>query len=146
MSPQREPGVVPNILQGVVIGLTIAVLIGLYDQGKDWLDRREQVRYIRAFLVEGVNKTCETTDPKTRSFYYLKMLVDLKSALSIRSDGLSYDEKKELLDLLPFDEFGRPYIPKVNPVDAAIITKTFEQLKGVTWAKIPSESVCTMKE
>lgn len=128
-----------EIINGVVTGLVLAIALASYDLVKNHLSKREQINYIRALILDGYHRVHNAENDETERLYYVLFIRHLESAISTRSARLSYDEKRQILILMPYSSDGLIALPPAGvPMPTGLVETTFEQFKEVPWLRLPA--------
>ena len=139
-----------KIIEGVVIGVVVASLLGVYDRLRRSSRRREQIRHIRTVvetaeieiqkavpivLIEG--RKPQVSVGEMRSALYKELIRELTIALEDRSGELSYEQRYELRKFIVRQETlldtvfreGRPSMEFYEQ-------EVFEALRKLEWIQI----------
>ena len=100
----------PALLEGVVVGVTIAVLLGLAGWARARYREREQIRHIRTMLrnsYQGMRAATDIRDgPRhvsadlVRLWMFQGLLRQIECALAYRSSHLHYDKTFDIRSIL----------------------------------------------
>ena len=138
-----KPSLLRQILHGVVVGVTIAVILGGYDRVSDTIERRDQERHIGEFLSAYL---CDIHTASERykedkllimkMGLYQSMIDRLRDVLDDRSTKMTYDRRDKAWRamLLFFDEDRISRIPtSYEEVDNLRLDMIVESLRDVEW-------------
>ena len=136
-----------DILQGVVIGITVALILGFYDLGKQLIERNTQIRYIREIIVEGMDLVAcaqdativESGESRTvpahriRHAYFKDMQDKVESALNGLAVHVQYGKKRELLESLGIVDRIVDAFRGGIPTDPTTYDIPFDQIRAMRW-------------
>ncbi len=147
-----DPLGLSNLLTGVTIGVTTAVLLGLGEWLRRWLHRREQIKFVRGLIVERFKKLRDeeplpplpsgaSAPPidAVRWQMYHAVLRDLEVALSYRLTMLDYGKTHELQSILTAQRdmirnlFGNTRYP--GGLD--YYRQRYDDFRRLEWLKLP---------
>ena len=124
-----------NVISGLVIGLGVSIILGLYQIGRGCLERRRQMRYVSQVVSYGINRVRKTGSYTEKIFYYNLMLRELESFLESESSSrIRFVEKQTLRTALPYGVDGIIQFltqPPDNPNE--FFHQATEQFDGVKW-------------
>ena len=99
-----------ELVEGVTIGITIAIILGIYTFCRRRLTRRKQVNHLRHLISQGYDRITGETGfshrekviPVDMLQYYLFRNIqrDLDDALKYRGDSLNFEEVHEIKAIL----------------------------------------------
>ena len=124
-----------SVISGLVIGLGVSIILGLYQIGRGCLERRRQVRYVSEVVSYGINRVRKTGSYTRKLFFYNLMLRELEYFLeSEASSRIRFVEKQTLRTALPYALDGSIQFltqPPDNPNE--FFHQATEQFEGVKW-------------
>ena len=137
-----------EVFHGVVIGVTVTVIFGLYDLMNKRLNRQKQIKYIRAVVKERIDKMTSAPDTQknlsgdfpsisvddVRRALYERMRKDIESAFEHRTSEITFDEKKEVKDAL--EVIDRVFSNQQTPVGMDLYQYTFDELQKINWLNL----------
>ncbi len=127
--------VASDVLSGVLMGLGISVILGLYQVGRACFKRRSQKRYFSEIVSDGINRVRKTANPHRKLFYYNLMLRELEQLLGPgASSRIKFSEKQLLRTALPHNIDGSVLFltqPPDNPSE--FFHQAAEQFEGIKW-------------
>lgn len=146
--------IVASLLTGVTVGVTTAVLLGLGGWLRRWLHRREQIKFVREFIVERFRviqnqqplpslPSGESPPPvdAVRWTLYQAALRDLEVALSYRLTMLDYGKVHELQSILTGQRdlirnlFGTERLPE----GLEYYRQRYDNFQQLAWLKLPPD-------
>ena len=140
---EAKPSLLRQILHGVVIGVTIAVILGGYDRVSDTIERRDQERHIGEFLsaylcnIHTASERYKEDDPLIMKMGLYQSMIDrLRDVLDNRSTKMTYDRREQAWSsmLLFFDEEKISRIPtSYEEVDNLRLDMIVEDLIDFEW-------------
>lgn len=137
-----------SILEGVVIGVTVAIILGVYQLGNELIERRTQMRYIREIVAvarDQMSNAAELTvsgftasPDEIRHTIFQEMYANVDSALSV-ADKIPFEQKVELklalrgvdIALKGFANVG------IRAMNLGVQEDLFNHLATAVWLKIP---------
>ena len=127
--------VATSVISGLVIGLGVSIILGLFQMGRGCLERRRQVRYASDVVSYGINRVRKTGSYTRKIFFYNLMLRELQYFLeSGASSRIRFLEKQTLRTALPYALDGSIRFltqPPDNPKE--FFHQATEQFDGVKW-------------
>ena len=124
-----------SVISGLVIGLGVSIILGLYQVGRGCLERRRQKRYVSEVVSAGINRVRKTGNYTRKLFFYNLMLRELEDFLeSEASSRIRFVEKQTLRTALPYALDGSIRFltqPPDNPNE--FFHRATEQFDGVEW-------------
>ena len=124
-----------SVISGLVIGLGVSIILGLYQMGRGCLERRRQKRYVSQVVSAGINRVRKTGSYTRKLFFYNLMLRELEYFLeSEASSRIGFVEKQTLKTALPYALDGSIRFltrPPDNPKE--FFHQATEQFDGVEW-------------
>lgn len=148
-----DPLGLANLLTGVTIGMTTAILLGLGEWLRRWLRRREQIRFVREFIV-GQFKIIRDKEPLpplpsgesappidvVRWVFYRGVMRDLEVALSYRLTMLDYGKTHELQSILATHrDMIRNLFERTDrhPGDLEYYRQRYDDFRQLKWLNLP---------
>ena len=140
-----------EIVRGVIVGVTVAVCLGLYDQWRIHKEESDQKRFVQDVIQDGMDRIrldrptenlkelpadviAALTPDSLRSASYVAMRQSLQSAFEQRSSRISYDERKQVFDAL---ELIDDVLSNARqPVGMDLYNDTFDELRKVPWLRL----------
>ena len=124
-----------DVISGLVIGLGISIILGLYQMGRGCFERRRQIRYVSEVVSDGINRVRKTGSYTRKIFFYNLMLRELEYLLeSEASSRISFVEKQTLRTALPYALDGSIQFLTQPPDNAnEFFHQATEQFEGVKW-------------
>ena len=149
-----DPLGLTNLLTGVTIGVTTATLLGLGEWLRRWLRRREQIKFIREFIV-GQFETIRDQEPlppppggedappidAVRWVIYQGVLRDLEVALSYRLTMLNYGKTHELQSILATqrDLIRNLFGMHRHPAGLDYYRQKYDDFRRLGWLNLPPD-------
>lgn len=149
-----DPLGLTNLLTGVTIGVTTAILLGLGEWLRGCLRRREQIKFVREFIAEQFSRirdaqplpplpSGEEAPPidAIRWVIYQGILRDLEVALSYRLTMLDYGKIHELQSILAIQRdmiqnlFGADRLP----AGLNHYRQTYDRFRRLGWLNLPPD-------
>ena len=151
---------VRNVVNGVVVGLTVAVCLGVYDQTLRIVDRRQQIGHIRTRIASAIDRIRDVPDSpdsglpehvanswnadQVRRGLFAILVDDIEREFGFRSSEMSLDEKDQLLHAI--DPARRalglrsplPMGPAVSGLD--LYEYSFDAMREIGWLGLPSKA------
>ena len=140
-----------KILEGIVIGIVIALILGIYDWTRKKLRRREQIWHIRRFtrdaeqniqeakpLIVGEGNAPRANIDEVRFVIYKGLIRDLTLALEDRSGELSYTQKYDLKYFIAGQDAITSIFPQ-NKIPSEIKfyeEHVFKRLHSLKWLEL----------
>ena len=140
-----------KILEGVVIGIVIALVLGAYDWFKRKLRQKEQIRHIRRIIKDAEQKIRqakpltlpESTDlqpslDQVRFVIYKAMMRDITVVLEDRAGELSYTQKHDLKYFIVGQDAITSILPQ-NKIPSEIKfyeEHVFKRLYSLKWLEL----------
>lgn len=149
-----DPLGLTNLLTGVTIGVTTAVLLGLGEWLRRCLRRREQIKFVRELIVEQFRKirdqqplpplpNDEAAPPidVVRWVIYQGILRDLEVALSYRLTMLDYGKTHELQSILTVqrDMIQNLFGVDRHPAGLNHYRQTYDNFRRLGWLNLPPD-------
>ena len=146
-----DPLGLTNLLTGVVIGVTTATLLGFGEWLRRRLHRREQIKFVREFIVERFRRIRdeEPLPPLpsgeaapsidvVRWVIYNKVLRDLEVALSYRLTMLDYGKIHELQSILATqrDMIRNLFGTTRHPEGLEYYRQRYDEFRRIEWLKL----------
>jgi len=146
-----------KILEGIVIGVVIAVILGGYDWIRRRFRRREQIRHIKAVIEKAEDRIQKAGDDEVqkaerltieermakisadqaRFKHYQGLMRELTIILEDRSGELLYKQRYELREfLVTQEEFSQPLFPREYPPLQFYEQNVFKALRKIKWIQI----------
>lgn len=152
LAESSNPLSLTNLLTGVTIGVTTAVLLGLGDWLRRWLHRREQITFLREFIVRSFMglrdqeplpplPSGESAPPvdALRWRIYESVLRDLEVALSYRLTMLGYGKIHEMQSTLATqrDLIRNLFGTNRRPGGLGYYRQRYAEFQRLKWLKLP---------
>ena len=159
--------ILPSAVAGVIAALTATVILGIAKWVRQWLARRQDVRYLRDVLIEGRKRVMEAKDTHHqgmdatssadawRAALYNNMIKKLVVAVEKWMVNLSHDQRKDIFNAL--DWYHTDSLHAVEKDGKAVFVelldgkwptmempmkeakKKFEKLQSITWLKLEAK-------
>ena len=152
LAENSEPLWLTNLLTGVTIGVTTAVLLGLGEWLRRWLHRREQIKFVRELIVEKFTRLRDQEPlpplpngndaPSVdviRWEMYKGVLRDLEVALSYRLTMLNYEKIHEIQSILASqrDLIRNLFGERRYPNGPAYYQQRYDDFQRLVWLRLP---------
>lgn len=149
-----DPLGLTNLLTGVTIGVTTAILLGLGEWLRRCLRRREQVKFVREFIVAQFGRVRDEQPlpplpgggpappiDVVRWVIYQGILRDLEVALSYRLTMLDYGKTHELQSILAIQRDMNQNLFGANRHPAGLdhYRQTYDRFRQLRWLNLPSD-------
>ena len=142
-----------DFVSGVVVGVTVALILGVFNVAIRYSDRLEQQQYVRALIQKHLGAICGASPivdlslKHVQYILYRNMIDDLNKVLDVRSTKIKYAKKARLLLALPvFYDTDNLAITNVPPRPEVMVKQLLpgliDQLKDVKWLKIAPDMSC----
>ena len=150
-------GILLDIAKGFIIGvgagLTAAAILGLWRLSIRFIDRREQIPYIRNLITMQTERILSATDlpppapgkeripaDRLRFVFFRELQSALLVALSSRATALTYKEVSSLQKILAdIDRTMTDLTLQERGILPLTIAQSFdEQLKALSWLRLPT--------
>ena len=146
-----------KVVEGVVIGVVIALILGAYDWAKMSIRRTEQVNYIRNLVKQArcdiqkaesiaSDKNISIQADQMRFLFYERMVRALKDVLDNRAEELTYQQRHGLIRFMGDQEIERIGLqggyPRGPGAEAFYEEIVFRSLVSIDWLKLKEKAVC----
>lgn len=155
-----------SVVAGLIAALAATTILGVAKYVRDSLARRQDVKYIRALLIEGRERVMGARNTyfkemdasisagALRAAQYNIMLKQIGLALEKWTVMLTHDQRKEIYDALDWyhtNPEGLPAIKRngqvvvlelpegrlpVKEMSLQVVKETFEKLESIKWLKL----------
>ena len=145
--------IVEGLIIGVGVGVTTAVILGLWRWLMRFRDRREQIPYIRNLITTQTERILSATDlpsptsgqesipaDRVRFVFFRELQSALLVVLSSRATALTYREVSSLHKILADVDRAMTdlTLSKHGIMPLAIAQSFYEQLQSLSWLGLPN--------
>ena len=142
---KRSP-VVGKLVEGVAIGITVAIILGIYQLSSELVERNRQVRYIREVVTVAREEMWTATDRKVfdvtvlanglRHTLILEMHATVRRAVAT-ADKLTFEQKNQLQHALWVLDIYLPELAARVGVPKNVVGELFDEFDNMDWLRLP---------
>lgn len=101
--------ILENVVAGIVAGLAVAIILGIYRWICVYLERQYHIKYISRMISAGVKRVNDAGDDGSKLFYYNMLVRNLERVLDSdqTASRLTIHEIEQLLLALPYSTNGQ---------------------------------------
>lgn len=147
---------IQNVINGVVTGITIVFLLGVYDQVVKYIARKKQITQIRIRILKGMERIRNISkrsqhlpasvpwDPdQIRRSSFHNLVDDIQVAFEFQGSEITLNEKEQVFSAIEgaLVVLGLREPPPQGPsaVGMKLYEATFDNLHALDWLGLPSK-------